>query len=312
MPARIIIIPGTVFNNLTIIKEVEKIKTGNEYRRAVQVRCNCGHVFIVRYNAIKVGNTTSCGCTRKYVTPENRDKHLKSVFEGMSIVRADSLPIGEGTAKVNLFCKLCNHTWEKDFNTLATKRVYCPCCEGTLRKLNNTDYREQVTNKLLNTNLTIHSALDSKLNLVDNVFLRCEINNCVFKRRVDVILGYDYGCPCQSVSGFKPNKAAVLYLLELKDENNILTAYKYGITNNFQQRLQQIKRKYPNTLDIFHIWEYELGLVASDHEKVIKASFIPVHDKYSMPDGYTETFGIEMLSTFLAIQQSQYEMEVYY
>lgn len=313
MPARITITPGEVFNSLRVIREVEKLKTGKEFKRAVEVECICGHIFIVRYNAIKMGSTTSCGCLKsRYVTSANRDRHLTEVFKETSIKRADSLPIENGPSKVNLRCEVCNHVWKRDFNTIATKKIYCPSCEGNLRMGAKIDYKQPVLDKLIGTKLSLYSEIDSRLERTDSVLLKCGINNCIFKRRVDVILGYNYSCPCQSSSGFKSTNPAVLYLLELKDENNVINAYKYGITNNFQQRLQQIKRKYPNTLDTFYVWEYRYGSTANDHERVIKHSLVAVHDKSSMPDGFTETFGKEMLSAFLAIQQSQYEREVYY
>lgn len=312
MPARITITPGEVFNSLRVIREVEKLKTGKEFKRAVEVECVCGHIFVVRYNAIKMGSTTSCGCLKsRYVTSANRHKHLEEVFKGTTISRSDSLDIPDGFSKVSLKCE-CGYLWKKDFNTLATKKIYCPSCEGLLKRGPRLDYKEIVTNKLKDTLLSLAEEIDYKLERTGSVFLKCAISGCIFKRRVDVILHYDYTCPCQSSSGFKSTNPAVLYLLELKDENNVITAYKYGITNNFQQRLQQIKRKYPNTLGPFYVWEYAFGSTANDHERTIKHSLVPVHDKSSMPDGFTETFGKEMLSAFLAIQKSQYEREVYY
>lgn len=312
MPARITITPGEVFSSLLVIREVEKLKTGKEFKRAVEVECVCGHIFIVRYNAIKMGSTTSCSCLKnRYVTSKNRHRHLEAVFKETTISRSDSLEIPDGFSKVNLKCE-CGYLWKKDFNTLATKKVYCPSCEGLLKRGPRLDYKEIVINKLKDTLLSLDSEIDDKLERTGSILLKCAINGCVFKRRVDVILSYDYTCPCQSSSGFKSTNPAVLYLLELRDENNVITAYKYGITNNFQQRLQQIKRKYPNTLDVFYRWEYEFGSTANDHERTIKHCLVPVHDKSSMPDGFTETFSKEMLSAFLAIQKSQYEREVYY
>lgn len=312
MPARISITPGEVFNSLKIIREVDRIKAGKELRRAIEVECVCGHIFVVRYNAVKTGATTSCGCLKsRYVTSANRDKHLKEVLKGTTISRSDSLEIFDGPSKVNLKCQ-CGYLWKKDFNILATKKVYCPSCEGLLKRGPRLDYKEIIVDKLKGTLLSLDSEIEYRLERTGSVFLKCAINGCIFKRRVDVILHYDYTCPCQSSSGFKSTNTAVLYLLELKDETGAINAYKYGITNNFPQRLQQIKRKYPNTLEPFYIWEYKYGSTANDHERAIKHSLIPVHDKSSMPDGFTETFGKEMLSAFLAIQNSQYEMEVYY
>lgn len=312
MPARITITPGEVFNSLRVIREVEKLKTGKEFKRAVEVECVCGHIFIVRYNAIKMGSTTSCGCLKsRYVTSDNRDRYLKEILKDTTFKRYDTTEILDGKDKVSLVCD-CGCVWQKEFNLIVSRKLNCPDCVRKRRRESRIDYRARVSEKLSTTKLSLYSKPEDRLKLSDSVILECQINACVFKRRVDVILSYDYSCPCQSSSGFKSTNPAVLYLLELKDENNVITAYKYGITNNFHQRLQQIKRKYPNTLEPFYIWEYEYGSTANDHERTIKHSLVPVHDKSSMPDGFTETFGKEMLSAFLAIQKSQYEREVYY
>lgn len=60
MPKKINMI-GIKFNQLTVIKEVEKIRG----RIAYDCLCDCGKTLKVTGNAIKSGGTRSCGCLKK-------------------------------------------------------------------------------------------------------------------------------------------------------------------------------------------------------------------------------------------------------
>lgn len=52
---------GRVFARLTVLRRAPNIKR----QTAWHVRCACTKEFIVRSNALKTGNTTSCGCYQK-------------------------------------------------------------------------------------------------------------------------------------------------------------------------------------------------------------------------------------------------------
>lgn len=52
---------GLKINKITFLEYVE-----NDRRRNAmwKVRCDCGTEFLVRANAVRTGNTRSCGCIR--------------------------------------------------------------------------------------------------------------------------------------------------------------------------------------------------------------------------------------------------------
>ena len=55
-----LILPGTRFGHLTVLQRV-----GSKDNRAIyKCRCDCGNITIVSSNALKRGNTQSCGCIR--------------------------------------------------------------------------------------------------------------------------------------------------------------------------------------------------------------------------------------------------------
>ena len=67
MPAKISIL-GETYGRLTVVKEF----SDNGKTRCI-CKCSCGNTFEVRANAMRSGNTTSCGCYRReYLKGNNR------------------------------------------------------------------------------------------------------------------------------------------------------------------------------------------------------------------------------------------------
>jgi hypothetical protein len=56
--------PNEKHNRLTILEEVEPVKSGNRYRRCVRCQCECGNIGTYLLYAVRNGNTKSCGCLR--------------------------------------------------------------------------------------------------------------------------------------------------------------------------------------------------------------------------------------------------------
>ena len=96
------------------------------------------------------------------------------------------------------------------------------------------------------------------------------------------------GCPSCTNFGFKPDKSAVVYLLDFG------YYIKFGITNDLERRLVEHKRN--GTYNIIATKEYELGIDALVWERRIKKKF---GGKYVgrdiCPDGWTETLPLEKL-----------------
>lgn len=304
MPAKINIIPGQRFSSLVIIKEVERVLTGKERRRAVKVVCDCGHEFIVRYNALVTGNTTSCGCTgKKYVTPKNRKEALLKAIEGKSFYYLDESPINEGTQVLKFYCLDCNSVFKRDFNSCVNKKYDCPSCPRIYNVDNEDQYMAEV-NKLLenNTLMCIGKQTETQLRYMDNLLFKCSECHTTLVRRYDVFLKSP-NCYCKIKHGFNTSKQAVLYLFSLSSFDGVV-CFKYGITNNFPQRFNQFKCNNKNfVFNLIELWDYEDGSVCLEHEKIHKRTFKSYLTKTLMPDGYTETLDKLDLDEFITSQE---------
>lgn len=62
--AKIEIMPGQRFGQLVVVKEVESRGEGRRRKRHVLCACSCGGRATPRLEALRSGNTTSCGCTK--------------------------------------------------------------------------------------------------------------------------------------------------------------------------------------------------------------------------------------------------------
>ncbi len=59
-------IVGEIYGRLTIIS-LDKEKSKEKKRAWVNAKCECGNTISVSLNALKRGNTTSCGCYNKEI-----------------------------------------------------------------------------------------------------------------------------------------------------------------------------------------------------------------------------------------------------
>ena len=310
MVARITITPGQVFNSLTVLREVDRLKTGQVFKRAVEVECICGHIFVVRYNAIKTGVTTSCGCQKsRYVTDSNRAMKVQEVLSDKDIMRVDDSLIISGKHKLTLMCKVCEYEFQRGFDQVVSKPVVCKqCLKVSNAIITEQEYLLKIEGRLKVTSQhLIGKEYDKPLQYKDNLIVGCNICSKNIKRRLECLLHEKSGCPCQTVYGFDPTQKAYLYLINLKDIDGNTVAYKYGITNYLDQRLSMIKRKYSGHIELLYHWEYDIGQFAKEHESFFKKNYKSSVSKEVMKDGWTETFNKEFLSSFILLQNNQYK-----
>ena len=74
MAKHLIIENGQRFNNLTVLKEVEKSKN----RRQFLCKCDCGKIGTYKLILLTTEQTKSCGCLRKNTFVERNTFHGKS------------------------------------------------------------------------------------------------------------------------------------------------------------------------------------------------------------------------------------------
>ena len=81
-------IVGQTVGELTVIDIVSKRYAGRSIRFAITI-CSCGNTHELTLNALRTGNTRSCGCVRKQVTGDRARTHgeahtpLHHVWSGM-------------------------------------------------------------------------------------------------------------------------------------------------------------------------------------------------------------------------------------
>ncbi len=61
---KIEVVPEQRFGQLVVVKEVESRGAGKRRKRHVLCSCSCGGLTTPRLEALRSGNTTSCGCTK--------------------------------------------------------------------------------------------------------------------------------------------------------------------------------------------------------------------------------------------------------
>ena len=138
-----------------------------------------------------------------------------------------------------------------------------------------------------------------KRNNVKNLQLDCFCCGTKFITRYGNFM-YGKGCSNCNESGFKKNKPGYVYIQRITGKIN---AGKIGITNKTpQERLKQHKRLSKLNHEIIFSCYIEDGNRVWEIEKMIKTilkdkmRFVP---RELMPDGYTETFPIELLTPIL-------------
>ncbi len=66
---------GKIFNRLTVLRFSHTNKILGAFW---ECKCQCGNILTLRGNALKSGNTKSCGCYKKDKTVERNQSHLMS------------------------------------------------------------------------------------------------------------------------------------------------------------------------------------------------------------------------------------------
>lgn len=96
------------------------------------------------------------------------------------------------------------------------------------------------------------------------------------------------GCPQCSKNGFKPFQSAVLYVLT--DNEKYPTLLKIGVTNNFKQRLMQLRRHTPYKIFDLITYHFLNGADAYKIEQEIHYLFQELNAGFSNFKGATEWF----------------------
>jgi hypothetical protein len=298
---------GKSFGESFIVLEVGVPKrTSSKFRLLCKV-CSCE----VEMKPVKVFmGQKACKCSTQYY--RNSSRRLERLLTKLKDKNISSIEIPENLKwyhDISVKCNVCEYQWSTKENSLVNQDAGCPNC-ANVRRYTQSEVEYKLLSLLGNSKIVSYKILNAHWSSGE-VDVQCV---CGHSRKTTPRNAY-YDCnSCMgcSESGFKSLEPAILYLLELKDTGGVLIGYKYGIAGNLSQRYKKILRGFEGLVSVWYSWDYSVGCVAQRHESIIKKALPQLLSKEILPDGFTETFSKDLLSTFLAIQQSQYEREVYY
>jgi predicted GIY-YIG superfamily endonuclease len=235
---------------------------------------------------------------------------MKRLKEQAEIKNLTLLQDSVKNAKSPLLCKcnICDKEWNSSYNSLVLKDAGCPSCNNS-EKLSFEKALSRLKNRL-NPNIQILEfsykeegfTADSKLKMSCTT---CE--NCWETSYASLHKGSS--CPACAKFGFQKDKPAILYILRVISEDDILLGYKFGITCDLERRITQhiklcksVGIKFESSLT----WEYKTGCTAIKHEKILKKYFGKHFTKDQLPSGFSESISIPNFSEFLDIQNKLY------
>ena len=145
MSRKFINLIGKKFGKLIVI---DRAKNSEDGRRRWKCKCECGNITILQTNALRRGNTKSCGCLRKMKNEKNpnykhgkRNTKLYYIWQGMKQRCYDTKSVKyHNYGKRGI--KVCDE-WKNDFMSFynwALKNGFCEFKnrkEQTLDRINN-------------------------------------------------------------------------------------------------------------------------------------------------------------------------------
>lgn len=233
------------------------------------------------------------------VNEKLKDKSLK-------LVSAD-LRLQSGY--LELSCDVCSYITKTRYSSFIYQDVGCAECNKS-KRLTEQELFLELTNHLLEQPYKLQS-FEYGSGDKESLKVTCYCETCEEDWETSV-RSIRNGCRCPKCAGygFNTKNPAILYLLRIISEDDILIGYKYGITGALDRRLYE-HDKYNESVglkfELSYKWEYEDGYKAREHERKIKAKFTAYFLKHELPKGYTETFPIQDFGEFVDLQTKQYK-----
>lgn len=272
-------------------RNIELIGEYKDSRSKSTFRCANGHEWdTMASHVISPKSTTGCPQCYKlnvYHTKDSINNLIKS--RGITL-------IGEyknARSRATFECTV-GHTW---MTTPASILHGTGCFECHLNSIRHT--KESINELIISRGIKLLSHTPTSGSILDEIgTFMCDLGH-IWDTTVEHVRGGD-GCPgcpkCSIGGGFKSNKSGTVYILHYTE----LKSIKYGITNNFENRFQQLSKQ--SECKLLHKLEFENGGDAFLIEKSIKKYFGGKYStKEELPDGYTETLPESMKDELLAI-----------
>jgi len=242
--------------------------------------CDKGHEFTASYSNLRSGN--GCYICRE----ENRKSSKKEVNEKLKKLNKPILMISKyiSSKSKSLFDCGKGHKWMATPDTVVNGGN-CPKCN----KLNRTLTSQEVNNKLKKFGITLTGDYIDKRT---KTLFKCSKGH-IFKALPNDIM-YLGGCNICNDYGFKYDRPAILYYLNIKNTN----IFKIGITGRGLKRRYHINDR--DKFNITKIWEYKKGQDAYDIEQFILKHYkkYKYTGKDILKNGNTELFNKDILGLY--------------
>lgn len=297
---------GSHYGDKYLILDNDPSKSSN---KKYKLQCiDCLVIFEAKPEKIFIGQKP-CKCGKNYYkTPERKLERIKEVSLLKNIHPEDTeICLTSSEEKFNVICGVCNHVWQVDFNYFCNRNRGCPCCAGQ-KRYTDEEYIFRINSIGEYKKFRFYSKTsEDKLRQTSYVRLSCICCENIWESLLTNILSGKYSCPNCARLGFNPLRISHLYLLKISRDDEII-AYKYGITNNFKRRLENL-RIYNKDLQISLVgmWGYSDGLICRKHENNLSVRFSKYLSKQDMPDGYTETINPSEVYDLFMFQNNQYK-----
>lgn len=272
----------------------------------------CSKTISVRPSKIFAGQVPcACGPTY-YKTPERKlEKVLEVCLQKSFEILNKEIPIINSRDAVGIRCLSCFNEWSPVYSSLVNTGRGCPKCAGQYR-YTDAEYIERLDQVGQVNKFKFIGKLDEgKLRGHSRVTLECETCEGTWNALISNTLSGKYSCPSCAHRGFNPVKRSLLYILKILNSSKEVIAYKYGITNNFKRRLENMRLLNSHKIEIVATWGYEDGKKDRIHENSIKREFKSFLTKVELPDGHTETINPNQLMKLYTFQSGQYLSETY-
>jgi ribosomal protein S27AE len=179
---------------------------------------------------------------------------------------------------MDIECTICDTKFSQEAKSHATYGQGCPKCryvksaagirlnfDEILKRL---ETRRQETGKHYRyPNLTAetYTSASHKYEIV------CPDCNRTFQQTLAKHIDRRQGCGACSTTGFQPDQLGYYYVHKILNESGDILMYKGGISGNWQQRLQTLRRGIPDhlTMELHEVIEFEIGQEALDLETTL-------------------------------------------
>ena len=267
-----------------------------DYNSKTTIICKDCLTETLTYPRVIFWGTIPCKCGHGYYrTPERRLEGLLEKVQGAAFaVDVDNIPtLKTALTKVPVTCNECGFKWNPVLNSIVCDNTGCQRC-SKVERYSEEHYVDKINSI---SGLKFVSKVGDKLGRQEKVVVQCLDCQNIFSPLVGNLF-QGKGCSVCANYGYNPSKEGYLYILSIR-RNSEVVGYKFGITNNTEERLKKIRRKCIYDIEPVFIFSFPDGRQASDIESLIKKSYGHCFSKEEMSDGFTETVSKDQIKSLI-------------